>query len=102
MEGRLMAEDEGMGRPTEAWEERIEAVPITAQQIIKWPYEAEVEIEPDQPLNRRDVIVSRMKGMDDEQLARVVTAACILYQESAEGVPMMACLFTATEMERSR
>jgi hypothetical protein len=94
--------DEGMGRPTEAWEEHIEGVPIMAEQIIKWPYEAEVEVEPDQPLNARDVITSRMRGMDNAQLARVVTAACILFQETSENTTMIQCLYTATEMERWR
>jgi hypothetical protein len=96
-----MGVDEGMGRPMEAWEEKIEgAVPIMADSTIKWPYEAEVEIDPSIPLNVADVISGRMRGMTDEQLARVVTAACILYQETSEGVGMIPCIYTATEMEK--
>ena len=94
--------DEGMGRPTEAWEEKIEAVPITADQVIKWPYDVEVEIDPRVPLNAAVVVISRMKGMTDAQLSRVVTAACILYQESSENTGMIPCLYTATEIERWR
>lgn len=93
--------DEGMGRPTEAWEERIEgAIPIMADRTIRWPYEAEVEVDPQIPLNAADIIISRMRGMTDEQLARVITAAGILYYETSEGVGMIPCLYTTMMMER--
>jgi hypothetical protein len=95
--------DEGMGRPMEAWEERIEgAVPIQVDRTIKWPYEVEVEAESNIPLNARDIVISRMRGMGDAQLSRVITAAGILYWETSESVGMIACLYTACEMERWR
>lgn len=95
--------DEGMGRPTEAWEERIEGVEvIQVDHTIKWPYESEVEAIPVKqiPLNATDVVISRMRGMSQEQLARVITAAGILYWETSEAEGMIQCLYTATEMER--
>lgn len=97
--------DEGMGRPTEAWEEHMEGVvPILPDRTIRWPYESEVEAIPAKqlPLNVRDVVISRMRGMSQEQLARVITAAGILYWETSEAEGMIQCLYTATEMERWR
>jgi hypothetical protein len=94
--------DEGMGRPTEAWEERIEGVPIMPDRTIRWPYEAEIEVEPNIPLNAGDLVISRMRDMSNEQLTRVIIAAGILWWETSEDVWMRECLYTATQMERYR
>src|SRR4030095_14999565 len=97
--------DEGMGRPMEAWEERIEgAVPIQADRIIKWPYEPMEwwEVEQQIPLNARDMVIRWMREMNDEQLSRVIIAAGILWYETSESTGMIACLYTACGMERSR
>jgi hypothetical protein len=96
--------DEGMGRPTEAWEEHIEAVPIVADRVIKWPYEPMEwwEVEQEIPLNARDMVIRWMRDMDNEQLSRVIIAAGILWYETSESTGMIACLYTACGMERSR
>jgi hypothetical protein len=94
--------EEGMGRPTEAWEEHIEAVPIVPDRTIRWPYEAEIEVDPNIPLNAVDVVVRRMRDMSNEQLARVIIAAGILWWETGEDVWMRDCLYTACEMEQWR
>lgn len=54
------------------------------------------------PLNVRDVVSSRMRGMDDEQLERVITAAGLLYWETGESTTMLECLYAAVEYERNQ
>jgi hypothetical protein len=93
--------DEGMGRPMEAWEERIEgAIPVMADRTIRWPYEAEVEVLHEIPLNVRDVVISQMKSMSNDQLSRVIIAAGILWWETSESVGMLDCLYTSIQFER--
>lgn len=96
--------DEGMGRPIEAYEERwLESVEPTYGGY-KFPYDEDPQSVGDEkmPLNMTAVAESRMRGMSDEQLSRVVVAAGIMFQESSEEVGMIQCLFVATEMERRR
>lgn len=97
--------DEGTGRPIEAWEETNYARRMATEYgSYKFPYDEDpqdVTLER-LPLNVADVVSSRMRGMSSEELERVVVAAGIMFQESAEGVGIVRCLFVATEMERRR
>jgi hypothetical protein len=94
--------DEGMGRPDEVYERLQVAVPPYQYEVpIPYGVKAEdLEFDTKTPLNVRDVVVSRMRGMDDAALSRFVTAACVLYWNTSEETSIMDCLFMASELER--
>jgi hypothetical protein len=94
--------DEGVSRPDEVYERLHAAVPPYMYEVpIPYGVKAEdLEFDTKLPLNVRDVVVSRMRGMDDTALSRFVTVACVLYWNSGEGTSIMECLFKASELER--
>ena len=94
--------DEGMGRPEEAYERYHDPAPTEAYAVpVPYGYRAdELNFSTNVPLNMRDVVVSRMRGMDEAGLSRFITAACVMYWESSENVSILECLYKASELER--
>jgi hypothetical protein len=94
--------DDGMGRPEEVYEQLHVAVPPYMYEV-PIPYGAKAEdldFDVKIPLNVRDVVVSRMRGMDMEALSRFITVGCVLYWNTGEGVSILECLYKASELER--
>jgi len=70
---------------------------------IRSPYgELDMEVITPMPLNVKDVVASRMRGpsrFDDEAVARIIRAAAILYEGTAESEGIWECLWTAMTAE---
>ncbi len=80
-------------------------IPYVEKAEVRIPYNLttdgdDLTIHEQVPLNVSAVVSSRLRGMDPDEVARVVLAAAVLYEHTPEEVNIWTCLYEAIVWER--